>query len=90
MTDQYRKDFDDITDDLSRLNNWMGCQGRDVQRVIQLLWDVELRGGFDIKSNRSYEYQQCRDDIQELGHQLIALGKRCVKLDEDMGDKIND
>jgi hypothetical protein len=84
MTDQYRKDIDYITEEISRLSNRMGCQGRLTQRVLQLAWDIEMKGVSQIKSDKGYEYDYMVEVVEELGQNLINLGHFCVDLSSKM------
>lgn len=84
MTDQYRKDIDDITEEISRLSNRMGCQGRETQRVLQLAWDIEMKGVTQIKSDKRDEYEYMVKVVEGLGWNLVSLGQFCIDLSSKM------
>ena len=80
MTDKYRKDIDYITEEISRLSNRMGCQGRLTQRVLQLAWDIEMKGVSQIRSDKKEEYDLVNGVIEQIGHELVDLGHFCIDL----------
>lgn len=84
MTDQYRKDIDYITEEISRLSNRMGCQGRLTQRVLQVAWDVEMKGVAQVRNDKKDEYDIVNGVLDQIGQELVDLGHFCIDLSSKM------